>query len=342
MVAGQRPRPVPVDVYLPATEGQQQRPVVVLSHGFRADRGTFEDLGKHFASHGMTAVVIEHTGSTPQMLLDVSNGQHNEVMDHTDFVERPQDVTFVLNDLEQRSQSDPKFRGLNLDRVGIIGHSTGGYTALALAGANLDVARLQQPCSALPQPRLNPSLGLQCKAQQLPVERYDLKDDRIQAVVTTQSMQRYLLGRSVKNIQVPVMVMSGSKDWVAPAVEEQICPFTWLTTPNKYLLLVKGGDHFMGTGKSFKRDPFDQFLNNRDVASLQRPTPTDRYLQALGTAFFKTYIGQESAYQAYLTTSYAHALNQAGPHNQATLPLTFTTALPANLSLRNCPSLDHP
>ena len=40
------------------------------------------------------------------------------------------------------------------------------------------------------------------------------------------------------------MLIAGSADTVAPALLEQIQPFTWLTSPNKYLVLMNNGTHF--------------------------------------------------------------------------------------------------
>ncbi|BAY92729.1 hypothetical protein FDUTEX481_00697 [Tolypothrix sp. PCC 7601] len=40
------------------------------------------------------------------------------------------------------------------------------------------------------------------------------------------------------------MIVSGNNDTVAPALPEQIKPFTWLTIPNKYLVLINGDTHF--------------------------------------------------------------------------------------------------
>ena len=39
--------------------------------------------------------------------------------------------------------------------------------------------------------------------------------------------------------------MASSADTVAPALPEQIRPFTWLTTPNRYLLVLEGGNPFL-------------------------------------------------------------------------------------------------
>ena len=323
-----RARRVVADLYLPDLHEQQSRSVVVLSHGFGADRGTFAYLAEHLASYGFVAIVLEHMGSNTQLLVDVLAGHSRVAIGRTEFLDRPLDVTFLLDQLEQLAQVDPRFKGLNLTQVGIMGHSTGGYTALTLAGAELDLARLQQICPAQLQTSLNLSLFLQCQARHLPLDRYALQDERIGAIATTQSMQRTLLGHNVQHIKVPVLVFSGTNDRVTPALEEQICPFTWLTTPHKYLLLVNGGGHFMTSGRSQTQpNPLKKLQGlfgdgGRTLASQQ-------YLKAFSTAFFKTHIAQDPMYHTYLTAPYAKVLSQPS------MSLTFASAFPNHL-LQTC------
>ncbi len=50
--------------------------------------------------------------------------------------------------------------------------------------------------------------------------------------------------RGMSQIRVPVFLMGGSDDIITPAVPEQIYPFTWLQTPNKYLAIIEKGTHF--------------------------------------------------------------------------------------------------
>ncbi len=48
----------------------------------------------------------------------------------------------------------------------------------------------------------------------------------------------------MSQISVPVFLMGGSDDIVTPAVPEQINPFTWLRSPNKYLAIMEKRTHF--------------------------------------------------------------------------------------------------
>lgn len=60
--------------------------------------------------------------------------------------ERPRDLSFLLDQL----LADPRYSSrIDLARVGVLGHSSGGYTAVALAGGRYDIERLSSYCVGL-------------------------------------------------------------------------------------------------------------------------------------------------------------------------------------------------
>lgn len=94
------------------------------------------------------------------------------------------------------------------------------------------------------------SLLVQCKSALLPPANYSLHDDRIKAIIAVNPLASSIFGQSgMSQIQVPLMLVAGSQDIVTPAVPEQIRPFTWLSTPNKYLVLIENGTHFSTNGE---------------------------------------------------------------------------------------------
>lgn len=323
-----RAREFLADLYVPTASSTEPRPVVVVSHGFNSDRQTYAYQAEHLASHGYVVVVPEHSGSNTAQLQALLEGRARDIIEPTEFVDRPLDVSFLLDQLAVRSQTDPSLGPLNLEQVGVFGHSFGGYTALALGGGSLNFERLFKNCANL-KTTLNLSLLLQCQARLLRSQAYELADPRIKAVVAVNPIGSSLFGPDVySQLQVPVMLVSGSADTVAPALSEQIRPFSWLTNPDKYLVMMVGGNHFstLGVPEPGDQDSIGDILD----ISLGGPAPEEarRDLQALNLAFMNTFIAGQPENRAYLTPGYAAALSQS----ELPLALTQTVSLDESLS----------
>ncbi|WP_325079052.1 alpha/beta hydrolase [Sphaerospermopsis aphanizomenoides] len=122
------------DVYVPNV--QHSTPVIVISHGLGLDSSNFRYLAEHLASHGLAVVVPNHPSSNT-----------NKVIESREFIDRPLDIKYILDQLEKANQSESIFQGkLNLQQVGVFGQSFGGYTALALAGATINLQQLEKDC----------------------------------------------------------------------------------------------------------------------------------------------------------------------------------------------------
>lgn len=306
-----RNRTFPADIYLPTA--QTPRTIIVISHGLGSDRTSFAYLAEHLASYGFVVAVPEHPGSDAKQLQALLAGTADRVTNPRELIDRPLDIKFLLDELTILSQSDSTFKGrLNLEQVGVIGQSFGGYTALALAGAKINFEQLKADCPAL-EDTLNVSLLLQCLALNLPNAKYNLSDARVKAVIAIDPVDSSIFGQaSLSQIKIPVMIVSGSSDTVAPALPEQIQPFTWLTTPSKYLVLINGGTHFSTIAES----PNATVPVPTQVIG-SSPALARRYVKSLSVPFFETYVAEQSSYLPYLNTDYVNTISQQP------LPLSF-------------------
>ncbi|PSN78603.1 hypothetical protein C8B47_16015 [filamentous cyanobacterium CCP4] len=303
--------PRPVQLYLPLTQPggpgvpSQGFPLVVISHGLGGTRDSYTYLAEYLASGGIAVATLEHPGSNDQQLYALLTGQSDAVVQTEEFLRRPRDVSLTLNTLDRLNQSpSPLRRQLDLDRVGVVGQSFGGYTALALAGANFDLAGLAEVC---PPGTLsfNPSLLLQCQALNL-VTPTDLSDRRVKSVFVMNPVGSVLFGPvGYGQIDLPVMVVAGTADTIAPAYPEQIMPFTWLTTPDRYLLLISQGTHFSAIGDIATGD---QPLPIPPELIGLRPELVWNYMQILGLAYFKLTLEGDQRFQPALQPAFAAAL----------------------------------
>lgn len=277
-------------------------PAIVISPGLMSNREPFLYLAEHLASYGFAVVLTISPNSSDEQLNKLIIGVANEIAPPQSFIERPHDITAVLNYLEKF----PKVNNLNSTHinwknVGMIGHSFGGYAALALVSdPQLQFGDLTEACQG--KYKWNASLLLQCVALGLPNQAYKLGDPRITSVIAVNPVTSHVLGKpALSKITVPIAIVSSSDDTFAPAVFEQIIPFTWLTSPNRYLVMLNGAGH-TAVSEITASDRLSPEVSS--VLAGPNPLASQNYLKLLSVAFFKTHLTKEPNYVNYLTSEY--------------------------------------
>ena len=319
LVGSPKTRIIQTDIYLP--QSQTPVPVIVISHGLGSDRTSLAYLAENLASYGFAVVVPQHPGSDLLQAQALLAGRTQQVFEDAELIDRPLDVTFVLDQLEQRSKSDPWLQGkINVQQVGVIGQSFGGYTALALAGAHINIDQLHKDCK--PEANLvNISLLLQCRALALGknspnyeqiqhrLSDLDLRDRRVKAVIALNPVTSSIFGQAgLSRIDIPVAIGAGASDFVTPALLEQIQAFSWLTTPEKYLGIGDKGTHFdLISGVSTVVLPSSSRLTGGD------PELGHSLIQDFSAAFMKVYLENQPQYRSFLSASYVSKLTHDEP-----------------------------
>ncbi|AUT03980.1 dienelactone hydrolase [Nostoc sp. CENA543] len=311
LIDSTRDRRLPLDLYLPIATAENNTqppfPLIVISHGVASDRYTFAYLAQHLASYGFAVAVIEHPGSNASRFQKYFSGLA-EPPAPREFIDRPLDIKFLLDELQRMEQADPKLRGkLDFEKIGAIGQSFGGYTILALAGAQINFDNLDKSC--LPDNSyLNLSLILQCQANELNLDSYQLQDNRIKAIIAINPINSAVFGdRGISQVKVPTMFIAGTQDIFAPPLPEQIRPFTKLPNPNKYLFLIENGTHFTFIGESPQESNVLPVPNG--LLGPERNTAYS-YLNALSVAFLEANLLNRAEYGSYLQPAYAQYISQ--------------------------------
>ncbi|MBD1912972.1 MULTISPECIES: alpha/beta fold hydrolase [unclassified Leptolyngbya] len=313
-------------------------PVVVISHGLGSTPEAFDYLGEHLASYGFATVLPQHIGSDESLRDALISGVLGTDINPVEFIDRPLDIRYILDVLEQMAQPGGSLEGrIDTNQVGVIGHSFGGYTALALAGAPLNIDRIQAQCNPPPF-TLNAAPTLQCIATRLPNFAYPLQDNRVRAAIAISPTISVVLGpESMSQIEVPTLMIGGSNDFVASVVQEQIHPFLWMTNEDKYLaLMIPSGHSSADNTELANAGPL--------AAALAGPDPQQgrEYIRELSLAFMQRYLQNQAEYDSYLTPDYAQFI-RAGELDLALVrsltPEDLQTAYGANPPIPIVPPL---
>ncbi|MGC2240765.1 MAG: alpha/beta fold hydrolase, partial [Acidimicrobiia bacterium] len=227
-------------------------PMVILSHGFAISGSSYAWLAEHLASHGMVVIAPHHRESLDPSALWRAT------------VERPADVLTVLSWVDTEVRDHGSLEGLvDNQSVAVVGHSYGGYTALAAAGARLDTADFQAATCDTAYETDDPVTFL-CDAV-LPrvddmAERAGLDgvpsglwptvaDSRVDAIVSIAG-DAAVFGRSgLGEITVPVMAIGGTADVDSPFRWGTELTYEHVASSNKIEIGFEGGAHMLFAGE---------------------------------------------------------------------------------------------
>ncbi|MEM7769613.1 MAG: alpha/beta hydrolase [Cyanobacteria bacterium P01_A01_bin.37] len=320
----QRSRTFPVDLYLPQSSEAlpDSVPVIVMSHGYGDTRTNAEAsaAARKLASNGFVVAIPEHVDSNKSYQADLSRGLNHDSFDVMEFINRPLDIRFLLDTLEQLN--DAAFQGrLQLESVGLMGHSFGGYTALATAGATVDIDFLEQQCDVEnPSPdKVNFALLLQCRLLELAafpegnpeairqLTDGSLADERVGVVFALAPVSSLFGQTGMGKIQSPTIIMGGTSDIATPIALEQVIAFQGLTTPEKYLYL---GDN-LSHSPALTRLALNTLNPNSDIAENFDAAEElfSSLIVSVAIAQAQVHLQGDESYRRYLTSSYVESVS---------------------------------
>ncbi len=163
---------------------EDKLPLAIYSHGSGGLNFISSFITEHLASEGFIVIAANHTGNTA-----IDNFVNAMVSQDQNDMNRPADISAEIDGMLARNAdaNDPFHNKIDADRIGLFGHSYGGYTALATVGGH------------------STPLGT------------TVADKRIKAVVGLAPYTTRLTPAELAAVDVPTMMLVGTKDITTPA-----------------------------------------------------------------------------------------------------------------------------
>ena len=189
-------------------------PLILFSHGTGCGRLTVEWFCAGLASQGFIVAAVDHFGNTFDNPIPV---------EFVKFWERPQDIRFVLDQLLITTEIASN---IDNNKIGAAGFSLGGYTAITLAGAKMDLSAIQdyfktetgKKEAEIPEMPGLISLLDNPEIQESFKKAPPSSDSRIKSIFVMSPAvgQAFPSKDNFKDVTIPVYIVAASKDQIAP------------------------------------------------------------------------------------------------------------------------------
>ena len=146
---------------------------------------------------------------------------------------------------------------IDTDAIAVVGHSYGGYTALAVAGARFDLAAFHDRCGALPpeDPKgfaCAPFLGKEAEMavraglEAVPEGLWPpLGDPRVSVIVPIAGDAYLFNERGMASVTSPMMALGGTMDFGTPFEWGSQLAYEHAASEQKALVAFEGADHMI-------------------------------------------------------------------------------------------------
>ena len=247
--------------------------LIVVSHGAGGFALLHRDLAIVLASQGYAVAAPTHP-----------RGKDNDISGVSVWIGRPKQVSRVIDAVLEDGQLGSH---IGHERVGVVGHSNGGYTALAVAGAKPSTSAIAAHCREHPDDARFCAFGGAStrEATREVGDIPDLLDPRVRSLVLMAPNAARFTDDALAKVAVPVRVYAAENDDLTRVRyhAERLAR----VLPQAECVVVKGAGHFSfvasfppalkivaGEGArdpdGFDRDAFHEVMNREIVEFFNR------------------------------------------------------------------------
>lgn len=210
-----------------------KRALVVISHGDKGNNVNQAWLAEALAAKGYIVAAVDHWQNTTENYTPEASLR---------VWERPQDLSVVIDRLTEDPTWGPR---IDISRIAAAGHSSGGYAAMALAGAIYSPQRMRNYCVS-PDGRADCRLANDADLLAIDFSKaaIDYQDDRVKAVFAmAPALGPGIEKASLTAITIPVHIVVAENDEILPFEHHALRYARHI--PDAEFTRLEGGGHFV-------------------------------------------------------------------------------------------------
>ena len=268
-------RKVPIKVYFPKSKTAKKLPVIMMSHGLGGSREIGNYLGLHWAKNGFVVVAMQHKGSDIEIIKGKQRREYvktfKKAMSLENFLNRVDDVSESIDQVSKwnADRSHALYGKLDLQKIGMCGHSFGAVTTQAVSGQSFPVVGQKYT-----DKRIKAAFAMSPSSS-----RFRKKADANEAK------------KAFGEVSIPWLRMTGTADkaFMTPHVDvvNRKKVYSGLPAGDKYQLVLNKANHMAFSDKTI-------------LGKNHKNPKHHQAIQAISTAFFKAYLSNDKKAKNWL------------------------------------------